>query len=133
MLTLRLMSDKNSTKLVGGLIVAGLIWAAFFWPHTFTWDGDGQIDVFPDSDSVKNYRLDATMTVTLERRGWFGGETVYTDITGSWPNGGTLELDGCTVSEDSRTECTDQDDKSYGVEVVAAPERPEADNYDDGY
>jgi hypothetical protein len=125
------MSESASAKLVGGLLIAGLIFAAFFWPHTFTWDGDGEIDVFPSTESVKNYRLDATMTVTLQRNGWFGGHEEYTDITGSWPNGGTLELSDCTVSQDSRAECTDQDDTSYGVEVVTPPERPEADSYDD--
>lgn len=124
------MSESTSAKLVGAAIVAGVLYAAFLWPHVETWDGDGSIDVFPSSDSVKNYRLDATMTVTQHRTGWFKREQEYSDITGSWPNGGTLELGSCTVPKDGRSSCTDQDDKEYEVEVVSAPDQPPADDYD---
>lgn len=117
---------KNNLTIIG--VVLAAIFVVFIWPNESTWDGDGSINVFPSEDSVKNYRLDATMTVTRQSYGWFNNHDEYSDIQGSWPNGGTLELSGCVVKEGSQSECQDQDGKSYGIEVETSPEPPDTSN-----
>lgn len=123
------MNDETKTKLtwVGGIAVA--IFVVFLWPHTSTWDGDGQIDAFPSSGAAKNYRLDASMTVTSSWYGWIhtNRNIEYSGITGQWPDGGTLELRDCTIADHVQSECTDQDGKDYGIEVISAPNEPDAD------
>lgn len=129
------ISDAVKTRLYWVLGIAIALFVIFYWPHTSSWDGDGQIDAFPNSGSVKNYRLDSTMTVERNWRGWFrsNGTLEYSDIVGQWPNGGTLELQGCSVIDKERTYCTDQDGKGYGVEVVSAPDEPPADDEPSDY
>jgi hypothetical protein len=106
----------------------------FLWPHTANWDGEGTINVFPDQHSVKNYRLDATMDVKKHWNGWFNlnEKTTYTNIVGSWPNEGKLEIEDCVVNDKDTSRCSDQDNVVYGIEVMSAPDAPEVD-YPENY
>lgn len=126
------MTEEQQKKVWWAVGIAIAIFVMFLWPHDATWDGDGEINAFPSQDSVKNYRLVATMSVARHWNGWFSkGTYTYSDITGQWPNGGELELDGCEVVDEQQADCTDHDDKSYGIEVVSAPDQPEADDSSD--
>ena len=128
------MSEETKKKLLWAGGLAAVIFVGFIWPHTYNWDGDGSINVFPSSASVKNYRLDATMTVTRHKNGWIQGYDEYSDIQGNWPDGGNLELSGCVVRDKNQANCTDQDGKSYGIEIETAPDPPPPDDtYDTDY
>jgi hypothetical protein len=124
------MSEEKTKKIwiAVGIVVA--IFVVFLWPHTSVWDGKGEIDAFTYEESVKTYRLPATMTVTQKRHGWFGGkERIYSKIEGTWPNGGTLELEDCEVKDKVQSACTNQEGKKYGIEVIIIPEQPETEAY----
>jgi len=116
---------KEGRYWVLGVLIA--IFGLFIWPHSNTWGGDGAINAFPVIDNSKNYRLDATMTVTKHSFGWLHlySSYNYSSIAGAWPDGGTLELSGCVVKDKSRASCTDQSGKSYGIEVEFAPDSPD--------
>ncbi len=123
------MDTKEPVKAYVWWILAAIaVYVVWFWPHTETWDGDGEINVFPSSDSVKNYRLDAYMKVELKRHGWFDESERYSDIRGDWPNGGEFDISDCVVVKGSSSTCTDQSGKEYRVEVMTAPQAPESDS-----
>lgn len=127
------MREKLIYYIYGAAAISASVFVVFVWPHNSTWDGGGQINAFPSSDGVKNYRLDATMTVTRSWRGWFsiGGTITYSNITGSWPDGGSLELNGCVVTGTETQTCTDQSGKAYGIEISTAPVEPQTDTSSD--
>ena len=121
------MSDESLHKVyvIGGIALA--IFIIFLWPHTYNWDGDGEINLYPDSESVKNYRLPATIEVTHKQYGWFSDRTTYQITNAGWPNEGSLKFDSCSVKKDSTSSCTDTSGESWTVEVNSAPEQPEED------
>lgn len=125
--------EKNKKWLIPLGIIAAVVWVVFLWPHTDTWDGDGEISVFPNSLDAKNYRLTAQIEVVRHRNGWMYGsaDTEYTVTQFSWPNGGDADLKNCVVKNKSQASCTDQDGKSYNIEVTTPPEQPEADTSSD--
>lgn len=124
------MSDVAKQRLIWLSIILGAIFVIFIWPHTDTWEGDGTVNVFPQSDAAKNYRLDASMEVTRTRNGWSKGSDKYSIDTATWPNEGYLEFDDCVVNEGSRATCISQDGTEYGIEVDTYPDPPEADDSD---
>lgn len=106
------------------------IFVLFIWPSTSTYDGDGTVSLFPEGADAKNYRLDAQITVTEHDNGWFRKNYTYKVTRADWPNGGYETFNDCTVQKDSRSDCVDQDNRTYTVEVTSAPEPP--DNSDTG-
>lgn len=114
---------KTDDYVKWGIGIAIAVFVVFVWPHQASVDGDGQVNLFPSSDSVKNYRLDATMTRTEYKHGFFHAKDEYTNIEVQWPNGGSSSFT-CTVVDDEPEQCLDQDSKMYGVEVVESPEMP---------
>jgi hypothetical protein len=128
------MREEHRRVLYWIVGVSVAFYVFFMWPQTSTWDGDGTINVFPDKTSVKNYRLDATMTVTKHKKGWLGKATyAYSDIQGQWPNGGTYDIQNCVIWKGQQSTCTDQDGRNYDVEVEVSPDQPEPDNYSSDY
>ena len=115
------METKDYIGLAVGAALA--IFVIFVWPHQTSVNGQGQVNLFPSSDSVKNYRLEATMTRTEYQHGFFHSRDEYSSIEVEWPNGGRSSF-SCTVVDDERTLCSDQDDTMYGIEVISAPEMP---------
>lgn len=118
--------NDNTKKILGwsaGIVVG--IFVIFLWPHTSSWDGEGTINVFPEDATAKNYRLDATMTVTRHKQGWMHKYDEYTDIRGSWPGGGDFNVEDCVVRDKATSDCSNQDGKMYRVEVQTAPDPPE--------
>jgi hypothetical protein len=126
-------TTKKHLTYVGVAIV--VVFVLFLWPHSQVWDGDGTINAFPSSDSVKSYRLDAHMTVTRHWRGWLkaNGPYEYSGITGKWPNGGTLELGDCVVRDKNQSQCTGQDGSTYGIDVHTAPDPPDPEPSDSNF
>jgi hypothetical protein len=127
------MKDITKKKLTYLSIVVVAIFVIFIWPHTYTWDGDGTINVFPISDSVKNYRLEATIQVTRHKNGWMNSNDEYSINSASWLNGSNLDFDNCIVAQDKRTECTGQDGSRYYIEVDSYPDQPEDDYSNSDY
>lgn len=121
------MTDATKKKLTYLSIVAVAIFVIFIWPHTYTWDGDGTINVFPVGDLTKNYRLEATMGVTRHKNGWINSKDEYLISRANWLNGGYLEFDRCIVDQDKQTRCISQDGVEYYIEVDTYPDQPEAD------
>lgn len=123
------MNEETKKRLywLCGVLLA--IFVLFLWPHTLTWDGDGTINVFPSTSSVKNYRLSASMTVTRKMKGYLNlrVDNYYSDILGTWPNGGYLDLSGCEIKNNSQSFCFDQEGVTYSVEVNIPPDAPEYD------
>lgn len=124
------MDESRSVKLIGAGVVIALVWFILIAPHTYTWDGAGSVSLFPSSDSVKNYRLDAQIVVTRHKHGWFTSYDEYSVKQADWPDGGTSYFDGCSMRVGMQTSCDEQDGHSYNVEVTQAPEQPEADSND---
>ena len=112
------------------LVIPIAIFIVFLWPHTDVWEGEGTVDAAPDPSSVKNYRLDASIQATKKRHGWFTSSVTYNVDSADWPNGGTMELDDCLVPKDGTAACADQDGTTYEIQVITAPEQPEADSPD---
>ena len=120
--------EKNYGWLI---LVAIVLFYGFLNPLNGSWEGDGVISVFPEDATVKNYRLDAYMEVEKDKSGWFGAKTLtYTNIIGSWPNGGTLDLYDCTVVNEERAFCRAWDGDGYYVEVYESPPEPEYEGYE---
>jgi hypothetical protein len=122
------MNDETKKVLWWVAGIAAAIFVIFLWPHTNTWDGDGSINAFPSGAESKNYRLDATMSVTEHKNGWLKSHDEYSDIQGEWPDGGTFDISDCTIKQGQQSYCTDQDGKGYQVEVQTAPDPPETDD-----
>lgn len=122
------MQEETKYKLFwigGGLL---LLWFMFFHPHTNKWNGEGEVNVFPDySESVKNYRLPASIEVTEKYRGWFGSSTyLYRVQRAEWPNGGWLEFRyKCLIQDKAHPLCMAEDGTDYMIEVATPPDAPE--------
>lgn len=125
------MTEQHKKQLTILGVIAVVIWVVFLWPHVDTWDGDGTVSVFPNAGNVINYKLDAQVNVERHRNGWINGEEKYTVTQVSWPNGGYSDFTKCIVPKDGRSSCTDQDEKTYNVEVTSIPDPPEADSTSD--
>ena len=104
------------------------MWFVFFHTETQKWNGTGEVSLFPDSESTKNYRLSADMDIEEKRHGWFHSEYIYTVKTTTWPNGGYSTFTNCIIHEDRNQSCDTDDGKQYTVEVIRWPDMPEDEN-----
>lgn len=117
-----------------GAIILGIVWVFWFnGQSTATWDGDGEINLFPEAAETKNYRLDAQISVTKEATGPFSFQEVYKITSYRWPeaNESTEFKDECIVKSGSSSTCTANDGRKYKVEVNKAPLQPDPPSYDE--
>lgn len=120
--------DKQRVLTLFGVIGAILIWFAVLIPHTYIWEGEGSVSIFPVGSDSKNYRLPAEMNITKKQNGWGLNRTneyVISKVT--WPNGGYSTFSDCTVKDDGHPTCVTDDGDEYSVEVNSIPDMPDAD------
>lgn len=123
--------SKNQKKIysaVGVAILLIIVWV-FTVGHgrgpSAYGNGDGSIDVFPQADAAKNYRLDAQIEVYGKAKTLFSNYKQYDVNSAVWPDGGELQFKNgpCVVtSTTNRSLCTAEDGRSYYIEVISAPD-----------
>jgi hypothetical protein len=118
-------NQSNLKKAAGALILLLIAWYFIIGvPRGNQWSSEGTISVFPQVDSAKNYRLDATISATVKGKSLFSNYNEYKVDDALWPDGGHLNFRGsCIVSElKPRALCLSDDNRNYYVEVTNPPE-----------
>lgn len=84
-----------------------------------SWSGDGEVNLFPEGATSKNYRLDAKIDVTSK---WWRKKDYKIDSV-VWPESGTTYFSDCIIN-DSNTTCTDNEGHTWRVEIATVPDKP---------
>jgi hypothetical protein len=82
------------------------------------WSGKGQINLFPEGATSKNYRL--TADIAVETKFWWHKEYIINSV--EWPDTGKSYLSDCVLTDSNNT-CVDNEGRSWRIEIVEAPER----------
>ena len=90
--------------------------------HTRYWEGPGEVNLFPATAEVKNYRVKAYMRIDMEPRGFYGEKKTYKVDYVFWPNGGKTYFAECeVVPVEHKFGCTDEGLKEWKVEIEKEP------------
>ena len=129
MLQKRIDISESTWRKVGIAFLLLLIGWYFivYIPRGSDYDGDGSISVFPDTNSVKNYRLEATIEVKTGAKSIITNRKEYIVESAVWPDGGTLSFKGICAAPglNQGTTCSAKDGRSYYIEVTEAPTPPD--------
>ena len=121
------LSDKTQEKTRNWGIGLFLLCILILYPLGMfggdTWSGEGQVNLFPEGASSKNYRLTAEIEVTTKL--WWNRDYKIDSV--EWPNSGTSDLTDCTISK-SNNSCSDEEGRNWRIEVVEAPDHPSRDD-----
>jgi hypothetical protein len=107
----------------GGLLVVAIFLVWFGISGGSSWGGQGQVNLFPEGATSKNYRLDADIEVKTR----FLWRKTYTINSVDWPDSGTSYFNGCTIGGSNYT-CTDDEGRTWRIEVVQPPDAPDDSN-----
>lgn len=88
-----------------------------------SWGGEGQVNLFPEDATSKNYRLVADIEVKTH----FLWRKTYKINSVEWPYSGTSYFSACTIGSSDDT-CTDDEGRSWRIELVQPPDAPDNSN-----
>lgn len=127
--SMALIPTRNQTRLqIIGLVVFLVLvgWYAIVGSQRgVQWDGEGTVNVFLESDTTKNYRLDAMMDVTTIKKSLLSNQQEYNVTSITLPNGESQYFEGdCKTNQSSnRVLCKTESGDSYYVEVEKVPSK----------
>lgn len=117
---------------VGVIAFFALGYWVIWLTSSISWQGEGEINIFPENASSKNYRLAAFISAKTNRSFPFKETVKYQIDNFTWPNAEeeTNFDNDCIVTNKQSTKCIYKG-KTYTVEIEAPPEQPEGRSEDD--
>src|SRR5213082_3085190 len=118
-----------SVVYLGLLLLAGWLIVKFFfsvevpgsWREKGTYETKLYVNVFPDKEKTKNYRLVGDVERYSDCNGDGESTNCYSGYRVSkitFPNEGYIEFDDCEISLTKRESCTDYEGNSYYIELT---------------
>lgn len=123
---------EDSWKWWVGVITFCAIAYFYFWiTSSSSWQGEGEINIFPENATSKNYRLPAVINAKTSRSFPFKETVKYQIENFTWTNAEeeTSFDNDCIVVGKQSTKCIYKG-KTYIVEIETPPEQPSA-SYED--
>lgn len=120
--------NSNSWKWwVGAISLCAVVYWLVWLSGSYSWQGEGEINIFPENAQSKNYRLPADISAKKIRSFLFNEKIEYTIESFTWPDAEdrTYFDHNCMVIDKQSTEC-EYEGKVYKVEIETAPSQPQA-------